>query len=116
MSEFCGPEFMVVLGTREDIRLIPFAEILPHSFTKDNLEPAEPLKSGTVLTPHGTDPDMYSDGVELDDEYEDPDEDFEEDLDEELNDSSVNNSDSGVEVFIFDDEEDLSALSDRWED
>ena len=132
MSEFCGPEFMVVLGTREDIRLIPFAEILPHSFNKDNLEPAEPLKSGTVLTPHGTDPDMYSDGVELDDEYEDPDEDFDEDLDEdfeedldedfdedldeELNDSSVNNPDSGVEVFIFDDEEDLSALSDRWED
>ena len=42
MSEFCGPDFMIILGTRDDIRLIPFAEILPHSFTKENLEPAPP--------------------------------------------------------------------------
>ena len=44
MSEFCGPDFMIVLGTRDDIRLIPFSEILPHSFSKDNLEPA-PVKA-----------------------------------------------------------------------
>ena len=45
MSEFCGPDFMIVLGTRDDIQLIPFTELLPHSFTKSNLEPAIPASS-----------------------------------------------------------------------
>lgn len=84
MSEFCGPEFMVILGTRSDMRLIPFAEILPHSFTKDNLAPAEDLQSATILTPHGAAPEVYS----YDDEDYEPDldEDLDEDFDEEQED------------------------------
>ena len=94
MSEFCGPEFMVILGTRSDMRLIPFAEILPHSFTKDNLAPAENLQSATILTPHGAEPEVYSYDDEeyeadldedLDEEYEDLDEEYE-DLDEDYED------------------------------
>ena len=97
MSEFCGPEFMVILGTRSDMRLIPFAEILPHSFTKDNLAPAEDLQSATILTPHGAEPEVYSYDDEdyepdldedLDEEYDDLDED-QEDLDEALDDEYV---------------------------
>jgi hypothetical protein len=83
MSEFCGPDFVVVLGTRSDMRIIPFSEILPHSFTKENLEPTENLQSGTILTPHGEEPQVFT----FDEEYGedlDPDEFFDdEDLDEE---------------------------------
>ena len=82
MSEFCGPEFMVILGTRSDMRLIPFSEILPHSFTKENLAPSENLQSATILTPHGAEPEVYS----YDEEYEEtPDEEYE-DLDDEYED------------------------------
>ena len=102
MSEFCGPEFMVILGTRSDMRLIPFSEILPHSFTKDNLAPAENLQSATILTPHGAEPEVYSyddeeyeadldedldkEYEDLDEEYEDLDEDYDEDQDDEYED------------------------------
>ena len=42
MSEFCGPDFMIVLGTREKLDLVPFSDILPYSFTKDNLTSPPP--------------------------------------------------------------------------
>lgn len=116
MSEFCGPDFMIVLGTRTDMRLIPFAEILPHSFTKDNLEPKEELQSGTVLTPHGQEPEMYEYDEELDEEYEydeDLDEEYDEDLDE--YDEELDDEDTS-EVFEFEDDENLHELEDRWED
>jgi hypothetical protein len=51
MSEFCGPDFMIVLGTRDDIQLIPFTELLPHSFTKSNLEPAIPAGPSVAEEP-----------------------------------------------------------------
>ena len=42
MSEFCGPDFMIVLGTREKLDLVPFSDILPYSFTKDNITSPPP--------------------------------------------------------------------------
>ncbi len=36
MSEFCDDDFVILLGTREDYSIVPFADILPHRFTKDN--------------------------------------------------------------------------------
>lgn len=36
MSEFCDDDFVILLGTREDYSIIPFNDILPHRFTKDN--------------------------------------------------------------------------------
>lgn len=110
MSEFCGPDFMIVLGTRTDMRLIPFSEILPHSFSKENLEPKEALKSGTVLTPHGEDPEQYAYEENYDEEY---DEELDEELDEYDDESEEENT---AEVFEFEDEENLHELQDRWED
>jgi cytidine deaminase len=136
MSEFCGPDFMVVLGTRSDMRLIPFSEILPHSFTKENLEPSDNLQSGTILTPHGEEPQAYT----FDEEYEedlDPDEFFDdENLHDDLDDDFDDDEDSDEEeeesgegefldltpkpqseprIFEFDDAENLHELEDRWE-
>ena len=77
------------------MRLIPFSEILPHSFTKDNLAPAEDLQSATILTPHGAEPEVYSYDDEdyepdldedFDEEYEDLDEEYDEDQDDEYED------------------------------
>ena len=116
MSEFCGPDFVVVLGTRSDMRIIPFSEILPHSFTKENLEPTENLQSGTILTPHGEEPQVFT----FDEEYGedlDPDEFFddedldEEDLDEEdlyeedLDEEDLNEEDLDGEVIDEEHEE-----------
>ena len=135
MSEFCGPDFMVVLGTRTDIRLIPFSEILPHSFTKENLEPAENLQSATILTPHGAEPEPYTLGDEEDlgdiDEYFeeapfDSEDDIDDDLDEDLDESEESSAkgeyldltpkkESEPLVFEFEDEENLHELRDRWE-
>ena len=42
MSEFCDSDFMIVLGTRESFDLIPFSDILPYSFSKDNLTSPPP--------------------------------------------------------------------------
>lgn len=42
MSEFCSSDFMIVLGTRENFNLVPFSDILPYSFTKDNLTSPPP--------------------------------------------------------------------------
>lgn len=142
MSEFCGPNFMIVLGTRNDMRLIPFSEILPHSFTKDNLEPKENLQSGTVLTPHGQAPERYVYEEEYEEEYdeldEELDEEYLEDIDEYEEESSREQVDdleesddfeeesedsdgseeqeNSPEIFIFEDEENLHELRDRWED
>ena len=136
MSEFCGPDFMVVLGTRSDMRLIPFSEILPHSFTKENLEPSDNLQPGTILTPHGEEPQAYT----FDEEYEedlDPyeffyDENLHDDLDDDFDDdedSDEEEEESGEgkfldltpkpqsepRIFEFDDAENLHELEDRWE-
>ena len=126
MSEFCGPEFMIILGTRSDMRLIPFSEILPHSFTKENLAPSENLQSATILTPHGAEPEVYSyddeeyeethdeeyedlddEYEELDDEYEDLDDEYEEldDEYEELDDEYEEEEDSLEDVEDGSDEE-----------
>ena len=110
MSEFCGPEFMVILGTRSDMRLIPFAEILPHSFTKDNLAPSENLQSATILTPHGAEPEVYS----YDEEYEEnPDEEYE-DLDDEYEDIDDEYEDLDDEYEELDDE--YEELDDEYEE
>jgi cytidine deaminase len=37
MAEFCGPDFQVVLGSSEGVKVYRLDEILPLSFTKDNL-------------------------------------------------------------------------------
>ncbi len=128
MSEFCGPDFMVILGTRNDMRLIPFSEILPHSFTKENLEPAENLQSATILTPHGTEPEPYTfdDGDYLGDVDEYFEEELDDGFDEDLDGGEENpadgeyldltsKKDSEPLVFEFDDEENLHELEDRWE-
>lgn len=129
MSEFCGPDFMIILGTRTDMRLIPFSEILPHSFSKENLEPKENLQSGTVLTPHGREPEIYTYDEEYDEELDedlgdDFDEEFDEDLeeydeefDEELEEyDGESEEENAPEVFEFEDDENLHELRDRWED
>lgn len=144
MSEFCGPDFVVVLGTRSDMRIIPFAELLPHSFTKENLESAENLQSGTILTPHGEEPQVftfdeeYGEDLDPDEFFEDDfdDDDFDdEDLDEALEDENSDeehseDAEQGSEgefldltpqpqseprIFEFDDVENLHELEDRWE-
>ena len=80
MSEFCGPEFMIVLGTRDNFEMIPFAEILPHSFTKENLEsPKAPTTLGSLgYVPSDEDEELGEYEGEFDEDY---DEDYE--LDEE---------------------------------
>lgn len=100
MSEFCGPEFMIVLGTRDKFEMIPFAEMLPHSFTKENLEsPKEPTTLGSLgYVPYDEDEDY---GYE--DDYEDElEEEFEEEIEE----------DEEFEIEIYDDfsEDDISEL------
>ena len=37
LSEFCGPEFQVLLGTGSDFKSYPLGELLPHFFQKDQL-------------------------------------------------------------------------------
>lgn len=134
MSEFCGPDFMVVLGTRSDMRLIPFSEILPHSFTKENLEPSDNLQSGTILTPHGEEPQVYTFDEEYDEDldpdeffddenlYDDPDDDFDDDDSDEEEDHGEGEfldltpkPQSEPRIFEFDDVENLHELEDRWE-
>lgn len=116
MSEFCGPDFVVVLGTRSDMRIIPFSEILPHSFTKENLEPTENLQSGTILTPHGEepqvftfdeeygedlDPDEFFDDEDLDDEDLDEEDLDGEDIDEEHEDEGLNEAEEQGDEGVF---------------
>ena len=43
LSEFCGPEFEVLLGTEESFQAYPLGELLPHFFPKDQLR--DSLKS-----------------------------------------------------------------------
>ena len=86
MSEFCGPEFMIVLGTRDKFEMIPFAEMLPHSFTKENLESP---KAPTTLGSLGYVPS-----------YEDEDYDYEDDYEDELNDEL---EDEEFEVELYED-------------
>ncbi|MBR4467493.1 MAG: phosphopentomutase [Clostridia bacterium] len=37
LSEFCGPEFQVLLGTGSDFKSYPLGELLPHFFQKEQL-------------------------------------------------------------------------------
>jgi cytidine deaminase len=37
MAEFCGEGFEIVLGTPEEVKIYRLEELLPLSFTKDNL-------------------------------------------------------------------------------
>lgn len=37
IAEFCDEDFKIVLGNAEEIKVYTLAEMLPHSFTKDNL-------------------------------------------------------------------------------
>jgi cytidine deaminase len=114
MSEFCGPEFMIVLGTRDNFEMIPFAEILPHSFTKENLEsPKEPTTLGSLGYVPSSEDEDYDYEDELEDELEE-DEEFEvelyEDLEEELYDDEITEDElDELEKIdgIFDDEEEL---------
>ena len=39
MTEFCLPDFRILLGTRETIRVFSLVEILPFSFTNQNTTP-----------------------------------------------------------------------------
>jgi cytidine deaminase len=126
MSEFCGPEFMIVLGTRDKFEMIPFSEMLPHSFTKENLEsPKEPITLGSLgYVPSDEDHDYEDeledlekiDGISHDDA--ELDEYLEEDAAPFMEESPAKTS----MVFEFDkapasviDEENLHELNDRWE-
>ena len=40
MSEFCGSDFMIVLGTRDKMELVPFADMMPFTFTASDLSSA----------------------------------------------------------------------------
>ena len=110
MSEFCGPEFMIVLGTRDNFEMIPFAEILPHSFTKENLEsPKAPTTLGSLgYVPSQKDEDYdYEDELEEDEEFE---VELYEDLEAELYDDEITEDElDELEKIdgIFDDEEEL---------
>ena len=126
MSEFCGPEFMIVLGTRDKFEMIPFSEMLPHSFTKENLEsPKEPITLGSLgYVPSDEDHDYEDeledlekiDGISHDDA--ELDEYLKEDASPLMEESPAKTS----MVFEFDkapepviDEENLHELNDRWE-
>ena len=38
LAEFCEPDFRIILGTPENIKTYTFAELLPYSFGKNDLE------------------------------------------------------------------------------
>ncbi len=117
MSEFCGPDFMIILGTRENFELVPFSDLMPHTFTKDNLEsPKAPTNFGT----QGINFDEYEDEYdeEYDDEYEEDydDEDYDEDeLDEDEYEEEDEPEVEKEEDFDAFDAEGLHELADRWE-
>ena len=38
LAEFCGKDFKIIMGEREELKVVTLGEILPFAFTKDNLE------------------------------------------------------------------------------
>jgi cytidine deaminase len=126
MSEFCGPEFMIVLGTRDKFEMIPFSEMLPHSFTKENLEsPKEPITLGSLgYVPSDEDHDCEDELEDLEkiDEISHDDAELDEYLEEDSATLMEESSAKTSMVFEFDkapapviDEENLHELNDRWE-
>lgn len=110
MSEFCGPDFVVLLGTREKYEIIPFADLMPHSFTSENLEsqPEEEVEDALeeVLEDNFDDEEDLND-EDFDEDYFDDDYFDEDDLDDEdLDDENLDDEDF-VEEDDLDDEEEL---------
>ena len=84
MTEFCGPDFVVLVGTRAQYEMIPLDELMPHSFTAKNLLPSE--AEVTEEAPEEATEDEYYDDEDYDEpeEYpveleDEPDEDYDED-------------------------------------
>ena len=112
MSEFCGPDFVILLGTKEKYEIIPLADLMPHSFTKDDLA-GEPEKAVEDALEEVLE-DEYDDDEELDailddeDYYEDDfdEDDFDDDDldDEDFDDGDLDDEDLDDEDF---DDEDL---------
>ena len=111
MSEFCDSDFMIVLGTRENFNLVPFSDILPYSFSKDNLTSPPPP------------PREFKTYDDLDDDLDEVLEDIDDDVLGDLDDEVLEDSDSLEEAFadqpsiedISDDEPDqnLDPIYDR---
>ncbi|MBQ7374525.1 MAG: cytidine deaminase [Clostridia bacterium] len=126
MSEFCGPDFVILLGTKEKYEIIPLADLMPHSFTKDDLagEPEEAVEDALeeVLE------DEYDDDEELDailddedyyeDDFDDEDLDDEDLDDEDLDDEDLDDEDFDDEDFDDEDfdEDDINDEDDLDED
>ena len=41
MAEFCGKDFKVILGTKEDLHAFTLDEVLPFAFTDNDLKPSK---------------------------------------------------------------------------
>lgn len=99
MSEFCGPDFVVLLGTKEKYEIIPLADLMPHSFTKDNLDP-QPEESVEDALEEVLE-DEYDEDEDLDEDLDDEDYD-EDDFDEDFDDEDLDDEDFDED---FDDED-----------
>jgi cytidine deaminase len=115
MSEFCGPDFVVLLGTKEKYEIIPLADLMPHTFTKDNLDPqpeevTEDALEEVLEDEYDEDEDLDEDLDDEDYDEDDFDDDFDdEDLDDEDFDEDFDDEDFDDEDFDdedFDDEDD----------
>jgi cytidine deaminase len=110
MSEFCGPDFVVLLGTKEKYEIIPLADLMPHSFTKDNLDPQPEEVTEDAL--EEVLEDEYDEDEDLDEDLDDEDydeDDFDDDFDDEDLDDEDFDEDFDDEDFDdedFDDEDD----------
>jgi cytidine deaminase len=106
MSEFCGPDFVILLGTKEKYEIIPLADLMPHSFTKDNLDPQPEEVTEDAL--EEVLEDEYDEDEDLDEDLDDEDydeDDFDDDFDDEdLDDEDLDDEDLDDEDL---DDEDL---------
>lgn len=124
MSEFCGPEFVVLLGDREEYQIVPFADLMPYTFTMDNLSSAEPEEeSHEPEYEEESEPEYeeesepeYEAETDLDSDLEDLDSDLE-DLDSDIEDLEDLDSDLDDEDLELDEDfDELSDLDDLDED
>ena len=108
MSEFCGPDFVVLLGTREKYEIIPLADLMPHTFTKDDLDPQPEEVTGDAL--EEVLEDEYDEDEDLDADLDDEDydeDDFDDDFDDEdLDDEDFDDEDLDDEDFDDEDDDD----------
>ena len=114
MSEFCGPDFVVLLGTKEKYEIIPLADLMPHSFTKDNLDPQPEEVTEDAL--EEVLEDEYDEDEDLDADLDDEDY-YEDDFDDDFDDEDLDDEDLDDEDFDEDfDDEDFDDEDDDDED